>query len=194
MTMCSDSPTDPTSPFLRQIQQDLECAIRSDARVLITGPGGARTAALAELIHRNSPRSLRRFLTVNCAAMPDALLEAKLFGHVLGSVHSTERDPRGLLEQAHGGTIFMANIGAIGHGLQSRLLQFLEHREIRRVGADVPHTKVDVRVMASADRHLFERTERNAFRQDLYYRLNVIHLIVPPARRQHDDPSPAAGQ
>jgi two-component system response regulator AtoC len=194
ITMCSDSPTEPTSPFWRDIERDLECAIRSDAGVLITGSSGARTGTLAELIHRNSQRSIRRFLTVNCAAMPDVLLEAKLFGHVLGSVHSTDRDPRGLLEQAHGGTIFMANIGAIGHGLQARLLPFLEHREIRRVGADVPHAKVDVRVITSADRHLFERTERNAFRQDLYYRLNVIHLVMPPARRHRDEPPPAPGE
>ena len=122
-------PTEPTNPFLQKIERDLECAIATDARVLITGPGGARTGALAELIHRNSQRCLRRFLAVNCAAMPDVLLEAKLFGHVLGSVHSTDRDPRGLLEQAHGGTIFLANIGAIGQGLQSRLLQFLASRD-----------------------------------------------------------------
>lgn len=188
--MCSDRPSDAASPFLRHIQRDLECAIHSDARVLITGSSDTRTSALAELIHKNSRRSPRRYLAVDCAALPDALLEAKLFGHVLGSVHSTDRDPRGLLEQANGGTLFIANIGAIGHGLQSRLTQFLDSREIRRVGADVPHTAVDVRVMASADRHLFERTEKNAFRADLFYRLNVIHIVIPPAiRRERDDRS-----
>ena len=95
----------------------------------------------------------------------------------------------GFLEQAHGGTIFMANIGAIGPALQARLLQFLQHGEIRRVGADLAHTKVDVRVISSADRRLFEQTELRRFREDLYYRLNVLHLVMPPMRRRCDQPS-----
>jgi len=184
-TICSDCPYVSTRRVEPQIQQDLDCAMRSDARVLITGLSVVRTSALAELIHRNSRRTARRFLMINCAATPDVLLESQLFGHALGSVHGPERDPRGLLEQANGGTVFIANIGAIGHALQSRLLHFLEYGEIRRVGADVAHAKVDVRVIASADRHLYERTARKAFREDLYYRLNVIHLIVPSQRRRH---------
>jgi DNA-binding NtrC family response regulator len=183
-TMCSDCPYASTSPVVPQIQQDLDCAIRSDARVLITGLSVSRTSALAELIHRNSRRATRRFLTIDCAATPDVLLESQLFGHALGSVHGPDRDPRGLLEQVNGGTIFLANIGAIGRGLQSRLLHFLEYGEVRRVGADLAHTRVDVRVIASADRQLFERTARKTFREELYYRLNVIHLIMPSQRRR----------
>jgi transcriptional regulator with PAS, ATPase and Fis domain len=183
-TMYSDCPYASTSRVVPQIQQDLDCALRSDARVLITGLSVVRTSALAELIHCNSRRATRRFLSINCAATPDVLLESQLFGHALGSVHGPARDPRGLLEQANGGTVFIANIGAIGHALQSRLLHFLEYGEVRRVGADVAHAKVDVRVIASADRHLFERASRKAFREDLYYRLNVIHLVMPSQRRR----------
>ena len=98
-----------------------------------------------------------------------------------------DRDTRGFLEQAHGGTIFMANIGALGPALQARLLQFLQHGEIRRVGADLAHAKVDVRVISSADRRLFEQTESMRFREDLYYRLNVLHLVMPAIRRRSDD-------
>jgi transcriptional regulator with PAS, ATPase and Fis domain len=183
-TMCIDSPSGPPRTMVPKIQQDLACAFRCDARVLITGESGVGTRALARLIHRNSRRAAGQFLTIDCAAIPDVLLESKLFGHARDSVHGLDRDTRGVLEFAHGGTIFMANIGAIGLTLQARLLQFLEHGEIRRVGADLPHAKVDVRVISSADGLLFEQTELMTFRADLYYRLNVMHLVMPPMRRR----------
>ena len=172
-------PSPATRHVVPKIQKDLVCAIRSDGRVLISGESRAGTRALARLIHRNSQRAAGRFLTIDCAAFPDVRLESKLFGRA----RDIDRDTRGFFEQAHGGTIFMANIGAIGLALQARLLQFLEHGEIRRVGADLPHTKVDVRVISSA-RHLFRQTETTTFREDLYYRLNVIHLVMPPIGRR----------
>jgi transcriptional regulator with PAS, ATPase and Fis domain len=186
MTTCIDRSYNPAHHVMPHIHHDLDCAVRSDARVLITGASEVATRVLAELIHRDGQRAAGRFVAISCASMPDELLESRLFGHALGSIHGLDRDPRGLLEQAHGGTIFIADIGAIGHGLQNRLLQFLDHGEIRRVGADAAHARVDVRVIASADRHLFERTEKKAFRDELYYRLNVIHLVIPPRRRQEE--------
>ena len=181
-TMCIDGPAVAISRVVPKIQKDLVCAIRSDGRVLISGESRAGTRALARLIHRNSQRAAGRFLTIDCAAFPDVRLESKLFGRARGSVRGVDRDTRGFFEQADGGTIFMANIGAIGVGLQARLLQFLEHGEVRRVGADLAHAKVDVRVISSA-RHLFQQTEMTTFREDLYYRLNVIHLVMPPIGR-----------
>ena len=185
-TMCIDRPSTATSPFVPSIRQDLACAIRCDARVLITGESGVGIRALARLIHRNSQRSAGRFLAIDCAAFPDVRLESKLFGRARAGVQGIDRNTRGFLEQAHGGTIFLANIGALGPALQARLLQFLQHGEIRRVGADLAHAKVDVRVISSADRRLFEQTESMRFREDLYYRLNVLHLVMPAMRRRSD--------
>jgi transcriptional regulator with PAS, ATPase and Fis domain len=162
--------------------------------VLITGESRAGARAIAELIHRRSQRSAGRFLAIDCASYPDVRLESKLFGRASHGVTGLDRDTRGFLEQAHGGTIFMANIGALGPVLQARLLQFLQHGEIRRAGADLAHTKVDVRVISSADRCLFEQMELMRFREDLYYRLNVLHLVMPPMRRRCDHPSLASGR
>jgi len=173
-----------------KIQKDLVCAIRCDLRVLITGRSRAGARALARLIHRHSQRAGGPFLAIDCAAMPDLVLEAKLFGRTGDSPGIADRDRRGILERAHGGTIFIANIGGVGAPLQARLLRFLEGGEIRRVGADVAHTRVDVRVISSAEPQLYERTETMAFRADLYYRLNVVHLVMPPIRRRRRaDPS-----
>jgi DNA-binding NtrC family response regulator len=167
-----------------QIRQDLVCAIHCDARVLITGASSVGTRALAQLIHRHGRRAGRRFLTINCARKPDLVLESRLFGRVRDSFQGTDRGTRGLLEQAHGGTIFIANIGAIGRSLQARLLHFLQHGEIRRLGADVAHARADVRVISTAHHRLFEQVEAATFSGDLYYRLNVMHLVMPPVARR----------
>jgi DNA-binding NtrC family response regulator len=174
------------SHVVPNIRQDLVCAIRCDARVLISG-GGLGARSVAKLIHRNSQRSRRRFLTLECEGASDVFLESRLFGRAHASAGGDNRDTRGFLEQADGGTIFIGNIGAIGAALQARLLHFLEHGAIRRVGADVAHTRVDVRVITSAERSLFEQTELRTFREDLYYRLNVLHLVLPPTQAHLDD-------
>lgn len=171
---------------VREILLDLTCAARCDSRVLITGEIGAGKRELAEMIHRGSRRAGGRFVTVDCAATADAPLEAKLFGRARTSVTGPDRDTRGLLEQTHGGTILLENVGGLGAPLQARLLRFLEDGRIRRVGADRAHMVVDVRVISSADRDLFARTEANLFNRDLYYRLNVVHLMMPAARRRDD--------
>jgi two-component system response regulator AtoC len=182
--MSADSPSAAVNRPVPQIRKDLVLAIHSDARVLITGTTVIGTRALAALIHRNGRRKDQPFLAIDCARRPDLVLESRLFGRARASFEGTDRRSRGLLEQAHGGTIFIANIGAIGSALQARLQQFLQHGEIRRAGADLAHARVDVRVIVSTDRRLYGQVEAGTFNGDLYYRLNVLHLVMPPPARR----------
>ena len=184
--MSIDRPEVATGHLVRDILLDLACAVRSDARVLITGDRRPGKKEIAETIHRGSRRSAHRFISVDCAATTDGLLEWKLFGRARTGVPGPDRDTRGLLEQADGGTIFLANIGAVGSTLQARLARFLENGEIRRAGADLAHTAVDVRVIASADRDLFPEVAGGRFSADLYYRLNVMQLLIPESERATD--------
>jgi DNA-binding NtrC family response regulator len=181
--MSIDRPRVATGHLVRDILLDLACAVRSDARVLITGDRRPGKSEIAETIHRGSRRSARRFISVDCAATTDSLLEWKLFGRARAGLPGSDRDTRGLLEQADGGTIFLANVGALGSTLQARLARFLENGQIRRAGADQAHTAVDVRVIASADRDLFSEVAWGRFSADLYYRLNVMQLLIPEAER-----------
>lgn len=177
--MCIDRPSVAIGHIVREVLLDLTCAVRCDARVLITGERDAGNKELAEMIHRGSQRAAGRFRSIDCAGATDDELEARLFGRARAAAPGTERGTRGLLEQAHGGTVFLANIGAIGPQLQLRLLQFLEDGLIQRVGAVMPHERVDVRVISSGDRDLFARADSLRFSDDLYYRLNVVHLVMP---------------
>jgi DNA-binding NtrC family response regulator len=186
--MSIDRPRVATGHLVRDILLDLACAVRSDARVLITGDRRPGKKEIAETIHRGSRRAARRFVSVDCAGTTDGLLEWKLFGRARAGVPGPDRDTRGLLEQADGGTIFLANIGAVGPTLQARLARFLENGQIRRAGADQAHTAVDVRVISSADRDLFPEVEGGRFSADLYYRLNVMQLLIPEAQRTFDPP------
>jgi DNA-binding NtrC family response regulator len=179
INMCIDRPSVAIGHIVREVLLDLTCAVRCDARVLITGERDAGNKELAEMIHRGSQRAAGRFRSIDCAGATDDELEARLFGRARAAAPGTERGTRGLLEQAHGGTVFLANIGAIGPRLQLRLLQFLEDGLIQRVGAAMPHERVDVRVISSADRDLFARADSLRFSDDLYYRLNVVHLVLP---------------
>ena len=149
------------------------------------------------MIHRGSQRAAGRFRSIECAGKTDDELEARLFGRARAAAPGAERGTRGLLEQAHGGTVFLANVGAIGPRLQLRLLQFLEDGLIQRVGAAMPHERVDVRVISSADRGLFARADSLRFSDDLYYRLNVVHLVMPETSGAPDavrrDPFVSAG-
>lgn len=185
--MCIDRPAVAIGHIVREVLLDLTCAVRCDARVLITGDRDSGKRELAEMIHRGSQRAAGRFRTIDCAASTDDVLEARLFGRARASESGVDgRGTRGLLEQAHGGTIFLGNVGAIGPRLQRRLLTFLEDGQITRVGAERAHTQVDVRVISSADRDLFGRTEALRFSDDLYYRLNVVHLVMPAAGPRAD--------
>ena len=175
------------SPAISELREELEYAARSDAKILITGESGVGKEVLARLIHRHSNRSHAQMVTINCAGLPDSLLESELFGHVRGSFTGAYRDKPGLLETANTGTIFMDEVGEMSLRMQALLLRFLESGEIQRVGAERAQARVNVRVIAATNRNLIERIAAKEFREDLYYRLNVIHLTVPALRDRRDD-------
>ena len=169
------------------LQEEIFYAARCDAKVLITGESGAGKEIVARLIHGASPRNRAALVTVNCAALTETLLETELFGHVRGSFTGAYRDRLGAFEQAHRGTVFMDEVGETSPRMQGLLLRFLETGEIQRVGSDQVQTRVDVRVIAATNRILVESVANKTFREDLYYRLNVIHLRVPPLRERAED-------
>ena len=174
----------------REIDEEIRRAARSDAKILLTGESGVGKEVVARLVHRYSVRHARPFVAINCAGVPDSLLESELFGHVRGSFTGAYRDKPGLFEQAHGGTIFMDEVGEMSLRMQALLLRFLEDGDIHRVGADRRSGTVNVRVVAATNRVLLDRIAAGAFREDLYYRLNVIHLVIPPLRDRRDDIDP----
>jgi transcriptional regulator with GAF, ATPase, and Fis domain len=179
-----------TSAAIRSVQQELEYAARSDAKVLVTGESGVGKEVVARLVHQRSHRSRAALVMINCAGVPDTLLESELFGHVRGSFTDAYRDKRGRLELAHGGTVFLDEVGEMSLRMQALLLRFLECGELQRVGSDRAHTTVDVRVIAATNRELHQRIGEKAFREDLYYRLNVVHLTIPPLRQRPEDVLP----
>ena len=176
-----------TSPAIQTLQEEIHYAARCDAKVLVTGESGAGKEIVARLIHASSARSRSALVTVNCAALSETLLETELFGHVRGSFTGAYRDRLGAFEQAHRGTVFMDEIGETSPRMQGLLLRFLETGEIQRVGSDQIQNRVDVRVIAATNRVLVESVANKTFREDLYYRLNVIHLRVPPLRERLED-------
>ena len=179
-----------TSSAIRSVQQELDYAARSDAKVLVTGESGVGKEVVARLVHQRSHRSRAPLVMINCAGVPDTLLESELFGHVRGSFTDAYRDKRGRLELAHGGTVFLDEVGEMSLRMQALLLRFLECGELQRVGSDRAHTTVDVRVIAATNRELHQRIGEKAFREDLYYRLNVVHLTIPPLRQRPEDVMP----
>src|SRR5579872_2392593 len=176
-----------TSPAVNALREEILHAARCDAKVLITGESGAGKEIVARLIHDRSARSRSPLVTVNCAALTDTLLETELFGHVRGSFTGAYRDRSGAFEQAHRGTVFMDEIGETTPRMQGLLLRFLETGEIQRVGSDRAQTRVDVRVIAATNRVLVDAVAQKQFREDLYYRINVVHLYVPPIRDRQED-------
>lgn len=175
------------SGAIRGIQQDVRRAARCDAKVLLTGESGVGKEVVARLIHGQSTRSRAPLVAMNCAGVPDALLESELFGHRRGSFTGAYRDQMGLLEQAGGGTVFMDEVGEMSLRMQALLLRFLETGELQRVGADLNPRRVDVRVIAATNRDLADRIAAGAFREDLFYRLNVIHISIPSLRERRED-------
>jgi transcriptional regulator with PAS, ATPase and Fis domain len=175
------------SDAARNLERDIADAARSDAKVLLIGESGVGKEVVARQIHDRSDRKRVGLVALNCAAVPDSLLESELFGHVRGSFTGAYRDKPGLLETANGGTIFLDEIGETSGRMQALLLRFLENGEIWRIGADRVRTTTNVRVIAATNRDLVQRIQQAEFREDLYYRLNVLQISVPPLRQRRDD-------
>ena len=176
-----------TSPAVLDLLQEIERVARSDAKVLITGESGVGKELVALAVHTRSLRADKPFVAVNCAGMPETLLESELFGHVKGSFTGAYRDKPGKLEVADLGTVFLDEIGEMTLRMQGLFLRFLETGELQKVGAERTVGAVDVRVLAATNRNLLEMIGQGSFREDLYYRLNVIHLHVPPLRERKED-------
>jgi DNA-binding NtrC family response regulator len=176
-----------TSAAMRAIEREIDVAAGCGAKVLITGESGVGKELVARLIHEGGARRANKFVAINCAGLPDSLLESELFGHVRGSFTGAYRDKKGWLEAAHGGTIFLDEVGEMSLRMQAMLLRFLETGEIQRVGSDRALPPLDVRVIAATHRNLAECVRDRTFREDLYYRLNVVHIEVPPLRERRGD-------
>jgi transcriptional regulator with GAF, ATPase, and Fis domain len=175
------------SAVMVDMKAEVERVARSDAKVLITGESGTGKELVAQAIHQGSARADRPFVAVNCAGLSETLLETELFGHVKGSFTGAYRDKLGKLELADRGTMFLDEIGEMTLRMQGLLLRFLETGELQKVGADRVVGRVNVRVIAATNRNLREMIAQSTFREDLFYRLNVIHLTVPPLRERRED-------
>jgi DNA-binding NtrC family response regulator len=172
--------------LVRQAEQ----AGASDAKVLITGESGVGKDLIARTIHAHSWRRANAFVAVNCASLTESLLESELFGHVRGSFTGAYRDKIGQLQAAHRGTLFLDEVGEMSLRMQALLLRVLENGEIQPVGADRPSMRVDVRILSATNLDLDDRVAAKLFREDLLYRLRVLHLEVPPLRDRVEDVAP----
>jgi two-component system response regulator AtoC len=171
---------------MQSLFQLLETVANANSTILVTGETGTGKEVAARAIHHNSPRRSHRFVAINCSAIPEALLEAELFGHVKGAFTGAVGARQGRFEQAHKGTLFLDEVGTMSPGLQMKLLRALQEREFERVG-DNQTIKVDVRVIAATNSDLASMVSAGTFREDLYYRLNVIPIVLPPLRDRRDD-------
>jgi DNA-binding NtrC family response regulator len=174
------------SRAMTRVFQLLETVATTASTIMITGETGTGKEVVARAIHHNSPRRPSRFVALNCSAIPETLLEAELFGHVRGAFTGAVGNRQGRLEQAHKGTLFLDEVGTMSAALQMKLLRVLQQREFERVG-DSHTVKVDVRVIAATNSDLQQMVEDGQFRSDLYYRLNVIPIRMPPLRERKED-------
>jgi DNA-binding NtrC family response regulator len=174
------------SRAMAKLFQLLETVAATNSTILVSGETGTGKEVVARAIHHNSPRRMNRFVALNCSAIPEALLEAELFGHVRGAFTGAVGNRVGRLEQAHKGTLFLDEVGTMSAGLQMKLLRVLQEREFERVG-DSHTIKVDVRVIAATNSNLLQMVTEGEFREDLYYRLNVIPVELPPLRDRKED-------
>ena len=174
------------SPQLRRVLNLADKAAMSDSNILIEGETGTGKELLAEFIHKHSARKEKPVVVINCASLPDQLIESELFGHEKGAFTDAKSTKQGLVEIAHGGTLFLDEIGELSMALQPKLLRFLENGEYRRIGG-VTNLKSNVRVIAATNRNLLDESDKKNFRKDLLFRLNVITLTVPPLRERKED-------
>jgi DNA-binding NtrC family response regulator len=181
------------SPAMRQAVDVATRVAAHATTVLLTGDSGTGKEVVARLIHRQGPRSAERFVAVNCAAIPDQLMESELFGHLQGAFTGATTDRSGLFEEANGGTLLLDEIAELPMALQAKLLRALEEGSVRRLGAST-ETKVDVRLIAATAQHLEERIKEGLFREDLFYRLNVVQIHLPPLRDRLEDVAALATQ
>jgi DNA-binding NtrC family response regulator len=178
------------NPRMSALLEIVDRAAACDSKVLVTGESGVGKDLIARRIHARSSRARNPFIAVNCAGLTESLLESELFGHVKGSFTGAYRDKPGKLHAAHRGTIFLDEVGEMSVRMQAMLLRFLENGEVQAVGSDARPTTVDVRVVAATNRNLTEMIAAGQFREDLLYRLRVIHIDVPPLRDRRDDIRP----
>ena len=174
------------SPAMRQIMDIIRQVSRWDTTVLVRGESGTGKELIANAIHHNSPRAAAAFVKFNCAALPDNLLESELFGHEKGAFTGAVRQRKGRFELADGGTLFLDEIGESSASFQAKLLRILQEGEMERVGGNET-LRVNVRIIAATNRHLEEEVRLGHFREDLYYRLNVMPIALPPLRERQED-------
>ncbi len=174
------------SQAMRDLFQLLETVSASASTILVSGETGTGKEVVARAIHHNSPRRAQRFVALNCGAIPETLLEAELFGHVRGAFTGAIGTRQGRLEQAHKGTLFLDEVGTMSPGMQMKLLRVLQEREFERIG-DTHTIKVDVRVVAATNSDLQKMVAEGTFREDLFYRLNIIPVLLPPLRDRRED-------
>ncbi len=180
-----------TSKKMQEVFKLIGRVAKSDITVLITGESGTGKELVAKAIHKYSHRREKPFIAVNCAALPSNLLEAELFGYERGAFTGAVSTKKGLFEQADGGTLFLDEIGELPPELQAKLLRVLQEKEIRRVGGN-KNIKVDVRIIAATNRNLEEEVKKGNFREDLFFRLNVVNVEIPPLRERREDIIPLA--
>lgn len=174
------------SEVIKEVLRLSERAARSESNILLQGETGTGKELFAEYIHKNSSRSKKPFVAINCASLPDQLIESELFGYEKGAFTDAKTSKQGLVEIANGGTLFLDEIAELSFTLQPKLLRFLENGEFRRIGG-ITNIKSDVRIIGATNRNLMEESEKKNFRKDLLFRLNVITLTVPPLRERGSD-------
>jgi len=175
-----------STPAMQRLYRMVRLVAKRTTTVLILGATGTGKELVAGAVHKLSPRASRPLVTINCAAIPEALLESELFGHVRGAFTGAVQSHLGRIQAASGGTLFLDEIGELPGGLQAKLLRFLEQKEVQRLGSTEPQ-RVDVRVVAATNEDLFDKVERGEFRQDLYYRLSAFPIEVPPLCHRSND-------
>src|SRR2546421_6353640 len=175
-----------SAPKMKEVFRMIERVADTDSTILILGESGTGKELVAKALHFNSRRQFAPFVPVNCSALPENLLESELFGHRKGAFTGAINDKKGLFQEADGGTIFLDEVGSMSPMLQSRLLRVLQEREVRRVGDNTPFY-VNVRVVAASNEPLEKKIKEGTFREDLYYRLNVIPIPLPSLRERRDD-------